>query len=114
LAGTDPTKERELLRTEKSTLRTSASSSFSPAGAKRPNCLAVSMQLKNHEWTLMNTNLLIQTMIQPFAPQSLNDDREFYRKGTPIVWFHWCLFVFIGGSTESLRLRGWLLNVGIA
>jgi signal peptidase II len=41
----------------------------------------------------MNTNSL------------LNDDREFRRKGTPIVWFHWCLFVFIGGLTESLRLR---------
>jgi hypothetical protein len=43
-------------------------------------------------------------MIQPFAPQSLNDGREFRRKGTPILWFHWCLFVFIGGLTASFRL----------
>jgi hypothetical protein len=63
------------------------------------------MQWENHEWTLMNTNLRTRTMIQPFAPQSLNDGREFRRKGTPILWFHWCLFVFIGGLTESLRLR---------
>jgi hypothetical protein len=66
--------------------------------------LAVSMQLKNHEWTLMNTNLRTRTMIQPFAPQSLNDGRESRRKGTPILWFHWCLFVFIGGLTASFRL----------
>jgi hypothetical protein len=59
--------------------------------------LAVSMQLKNHEWTLMNTNLRTRTMIRPFAPQSLNDGREFRRKGTRILWFHWCLFVFIRG-----------------
>jgi hypothetical protein len=32
----------------------------------------ISMQLKNHEWTLMNTNLRTRTMIQPFTPQSLN------------------------------------------
>jgi hypothetical protein len=63
------------------------------------------MQLKNHEWTLMNTNLRTRTMIQPFAPQSLNDGREFRRKGTPILWFHWCLLVFIGGLTASFRLR---------
>jgi hypothetical protein len=44
-------------------------------------------------------------MIQPFAPQSLNDDRGFCRKGTPIVWFHWRLLVFIGGLTESLRAQ---------
>jgi hypothetical protein len=62
------------------------------------------MQLKNHEWTLMNTNLRTRTIIQPFAPQSLNGGREFRRKGTPILWFHWCLFVFTGGLTESLRL----------
>jgi hypothetical protein len=61
--------------------------------------------LKNHEWTLMNTNLRTRTMIQPFAPQSLNDGRESRRKGTPILWFHWCLFVFIGGLTASFRLR---------
>jgi hypothetical protein len=65
---------------------------------------AVSMQLKNHEWTLMNTNLRTRTMIQPFAPQSLNDGRESRRKGTPILWFHWCLFVFIGGLTASFRI----------
>jgi hypothetical protein len=68
------------------------------------------MQLKNHEWTLMNTNLRTRTMIQPFAPQSLNDRREFRRKGTPILWFHWCLFVFIGGLTASFRLSlSWLV-----
>jgi hypothetical protein len=62
------------------------------------------MQLKNHEWTLMNTNLRTRTMIRPFAPQSLNDGREFRRKGTRILWFHWCLFVFIRGLTASFRL----------
>jgi hypothetical protein len=41
--------------------------------------------LKNHEWTLMNTNLRTRTIIQPVAPQSLNDGREFRRKGTPIL-----------------------------
>jgi hypothetical protein len=44
------------------------------------------------------------TRSRPFAPQSLNNGREFHHKGTPIPWFHWCLFVFIGGLTESLRL----------
>src|SRR3954468_7836859 len=62
------------------------------------------MQLKNHKWTLINTNLRTRTIIQPFAPQSLNDGLEFRRKGTPILWFHWCLFVFIGRLTASFRL----------
>jgi hypothetical protein len=41
--------------------------------------------VENHEWTLMNTNLRTRTIIQPVAPQSLNDGHEFRRKGTPIL-----------------------------
>jgi hypothetical protein len=45
------------------------------------------MQLKNHEWILMNTNLRTRTMIQPFAPQSLNDSHPL----VPLVFIrvHW-------------------------
>jgi hypothetical protein len=64
------------------------------------------MDTNEHEFTNSNDNSAVCAAVT-------NDGREFRHKGIAIVWFHWCLFVFTGGLTESLRLSSLSLPLSL-